>query len=156
MQLLGMFIDDPQNLEAGGMVPGLGLLDIHTELVVAKTTREVDTTISDTGERVSGYEIHHGETTAGRLAISELDGRLGWRQDNVAGIYVHGLLDDTAYRRRFLHRVGVEVSNVVNRAAAIDVELNRITAAVVASGWCDQVERRLADRETTTVAMTSG
>jgi adenosylcobyric acid synthase len=148
MQLLGTTIDDPHNIESGGLVHGLGLLDLRTELVETKTTGAVTTSISDTREPVTGYEIHHGRTIPTALVSNELEDGLGWRQDNVAGIYVHGLLDDPAYRRRFLQRIGIEPKTEIDRAAQLNIELNRITAAVAATGWCAYIEERLGESRT--------
>lgn len=143
MQLLGTSIDDPLELESGGLTPGLGLLDITTELVEEKTTRQVSSFISETEEAVRGYEIHHGQTTPGPLAVAELDDSLGWRQDNVVGVYVHGLLDDGAYRRRFLQRIGIEALAAVDRTALLNIEIDRITHNVAESGWFQHVETRI-------------
>jgi adenosylcobyric acid synthase len=144
MQLLGTTINDPHHLESGGLMAGLGLLDITTELVEAKTTRATTTTVADTLEQVSGYEIHHGQTTPGPLVDVEFCDDLGWKQDNVIGVYLHGLLDDPAYRRRFLRRIGVESNSDTDRAAELNIELNRITSAVAQTGWCDHIESLLS------------
>jgi adenosylcobyric acid synthase len=143
MQLLGTSINDPHHLESGGLVAGLGLLDLTTELIEAKTTRPVTAVVTDTLEQVSGYEIHHGQTTPGVAVTAELDGDLGWSQENVTGVYVHGLFDDPAYRRRFLQRIGVELRSEPDRKAELNIELNRIAAAVAATGWCSHIESLL-------------
>jgi adenosylcobyric acid synthase len=145
MQMLGMTIGDPLQLESGGLVSGLGLLDIHTELIAEKTTREVVAVITDTAEHARGYEIHHGHTTSGPMVDEELADGLGWRQENVVGIYVHGLLDDNAYRRRFLQRIGVTAITHVDRMAVLEIELNRVTQAVASSGWFTEVELQLSN-----------
>jgi adenosylcobyric acid synthase len=145
MQMLGMTIGDTPQLESGGLVPGLGLLDLHTELIADKTTREVVAVITDTAEHARGYEIHHGHTTAGPMVDEELADGLGWRQENVVGIYVHGLLDDNAYRRRFLQRIGVTATTHVDRMAVLEIELNRVTQAVASSGWFTEVELHLSN-----------
>jgi adenosylcobyric acid synthase len=143
MQMLGRRIDDPLGIEAGGSINGLGLLDIGTLLEAAKTTRLVTTSIRDSGQPVSGYEIHHGVTHAGTGASPELLHGLGWMQDNVVGVYLHGLLDDPVYLRRFLARLGVKPRTQVERAGAIDADFDQLASSVAATGWCDHIERRL-------------
>ena len=143
MQMLGREISDPHQLESGGIVDGLGLLDISTEMAEQKVTRRVITLIARTGERVEGYEIHHGVTTPGPGAIDELTNGLGWRQGNVTGIYVHGLLDDRAYRRHALTRFGVAVVSEIDQAASLDAEFDALAISVAATGWYAQIEADL-------------
>lgn len=140
MQMLGARIDDPLGLESGGEVDGLGLLDVDTVLTEVKTTRQVEVTITDTHEVANGYEIHHGLTTAGPRVVPELDDGLGWSAGNVTGIYVHGLLDDRTYLRRFLGRIGVESSARADREAALDREFNGLARSIDETGWTEHIE----------------
>jgi len=39
---------------------------------------------------------------AGSEARPHLKDDLGWQQGNVWGIYLHGIMENTAYRQRFL------------------------------------------------------
>lgn len=144
MQILGMRIDDPLGLESGGEAHGLGLLDIHTVLTAGKTTQQRSATISETGETATGYEIHHGQTTAGPGVVAELDQELGWSAGNVSGIYVHGLLDDRHYRRRFLRRVGVETQSTHDREDELDAQFNLLAHAIDQTGWTDHIEMAVA------------
>ena len=66
LQMLGRTVRDPHGVEGGGEAPGLGLLDLVTELQPGKTTQLVRVTDSETGAQLDGYEIHHGATAAGR------------------------------------------------------------------------------------------
>jgi adenosylcobyric acid synthase len=153
MQMLGVQINDPEGIESGGSVPGLGLLNLHTVLTAAKTTRQIEVTISATGERSRGYEIHHGVTTndgdrgsdhvLDRELDRELDGDLGWTSGNVTGVYVHGLLDDATYLRRFLRRIGIEPVEMGDRDAALDTEFEMLSRSLDATGWTDHIERLL-------------
>ena len=65
LQMLGRAVRDPHGVEGGGEAPGLGLLDLVTELQAGKTTQLVRVTDSETGAQLDGYEIHHGATAAG-------------------------------------------------------------------------------------------
>ena len=85
------------------------------------------------GERLRGYEIHHGRTTAGPLAHACLPDGLGWEQGSVRGVYVHGLFANTGYRRAFLEALGWRGA-ARDWAAHLDAELDRVAAAV-AEAW---------------------
>lgn len=132
MQMLGREILDPEGLE-GGNLPGLGLLDLTTTLEAEKTTcqREADWV---EGGRVSGYEIHHGRTVAGPAARAHLMDGLGWRQENVCGVYLHGLMENTAYRQNFLARLGWKGKSK-DWIPRLDAEIERVTRKVAKTGW---------------------
>ena len=104
MQLLGHRIDDPHHLESGD-IPGLGLLDVTTTLALDKTTRQREIPWH-IGTPLRGYEIHHGHTTPGRHAQPILPDGLGFQQAHITGVYMHGLLENTAYRQQFLAQLG--------------------------------------------------
>jgi adenosylcobyric acid synthase len=78
MQLLGRQIFDPHRVESGDF-PGLGLLDVATTLSVEKTTRQRRVRWDNTGD-LHGYEIHHGQTTAGPGTRVYLEDGVGWEQ----------------------------------------------------------------------------
>lgn len=122
MQMLGVSIDDPCAVEAGGTERGLGLLPIRTTMNPKKITRAAS------GEvvapkffgvalkhlAVKGYEIHVGETEyltdavpfsqitrSGPLSDEVLDGCTN-RNGRVVGTYLHGVFNDDAFRHAFL------------------------------------------------------
>jgi adenosylcobyric acid synthase len=132
LQLLGRQIDDPEQIESGS-VAGLGLLDVSTTLAAPKTTRQMQARWLPGGERLEGYEIHHGQTTAGPLAQPHLDEGLGWQQGKVCGVYVHGLLENTAYRQWWLERLGWH-GQAEDWASRLDAELDRV-ADLVGAAW---------------------
>jgi len=136
MQMLGRQILDPGGLE-GGDIPGLGLLDLVTTLEAEKTTRQRETGWVD-GGRVNGYEIHHGRTEAGPGARIHLEENLGWRQENVCGVYLHGLMENTAYRQHFLGRLGWK-GKAKNWNERLDAEIERVTRKVAETGWFEKV-----------------
>ena len=146
MQMLGRRIDDPDGIESGGEVDGLGLLDLHTVLTAMKTTSQREATISETREPVKGYEIHHGQTAPGAGVVAELDDQLGWTCGNVTGVYLHGLFDDPNYLRRFLTKIGVRPTGQADRAAELDAEFQRLAFAIDATGWTDHITNLLARR----------
>lgn len=74
-QMLGESIRDPQKVESGGYVQGMGLLPVETIFTGEKTRTRVEGTFAKIGGTLrnlkgisfEGYEIHMGETkTAGR------------------------------------------------------------------------------------------
>lgn len=73
-QMLGRMIRDPDGIEGKpGEEPGLGVLDLDTELIGAKQLAEVSGTERLTGQPVRGYEMHIGDTTGPALASPMLD-----------------------------------------------------------------------------------
>lgn len=106
-QMLGKVLSDPLNVESGGSMRGLGLLDVETTFMEKKTTVQVTGSWLEKpslfeqypGSEVTGYEIHMGETKnlgRSRSCICLNDGRLdGFVSDNglVFGTYLHGLFD---------------------------------------------------------------
>lgn len=100
-QMLGRRIADPHGVE-GGDAEGLGLLDLEIEFDVDKHLG--NPTGVAWGEPVVGYEIHHGRVV--RSGDPGLIGAEGSDTDRVWGTHRHGLLENDAFRRRLLDRVG--------------------------------------------------
>ena len=103
-QMLGRMVSDPDSVEEGGSLKGLGLLPGETVLKRQKNRRQVRGRLSlrtgilgmpeDTEYR--GYEIHMGETRneGGEVLTCRADGEAnGLQQGNVYGTYVHGIFD---------------------------------------------------------------
>jgi len=136
MQMLGRHILDPARLE-GGDIAGLGLLDLSTTIEAEKTTRQREIGWVE-GGRVRGYEIHHGRTEAGLAAHIHLEENLGWRQENVCGVYLHGLMENTAYRQHFLNRLGWK-GRAMDWNLRLDTEIERVTRKVEETGWFERL-----------------
>jgi len=121
MQILGEQIADPSSMEHTETVSGLGLLAIHTTMQPQKITKISAghlATASLFGQpisstRVSGYEIHIGETRyldgAKPFAALQRDNETEALQDGCVsysgrtfGSYLHGLFDDDDFRHTFL------------------------------------------------------
>ncbi|MFH0921803.1 MAG: cobyric acid synthase [Fibrobacterota bacterium] len=132
MQLLGKHILDPGNLESGD-INGLGLLDITTTLMPEKTTCQREIRWAD-GVMVRGYEIHHGQTLAGPKALVHLEDGLGWQQESIIGVYLHALMENAAYRQRFLERLGWQGKGEDWRLR-VDAEIEKAAGLIKISGW---------------------
>ncbi|HMD88814.1 MAG TPA: cobyric acid synthase [Anaerolineaceae bacterium] len=132
MQLLGRHIYDPAQIESGD-IDGLGLLDLTTTLGIDKTTRQRQVDWSRGGQ-VQGYEIHHGVSQSGPLAQVYLAEQLGWQQGNVYGVYLHGLMENTPYRQRFLSQLGWQ-GQAEDWRAILDAQIEKVAAVIETSGW---------------------
>lgn len=138
LQLLGQHIHDPHALESGN-IDGLGLLDLTTTLAPQKVTRQ--RTIAWQGDtRLSGYEIHHGQTVAGAQVQPHLEDGLGWQQGSVYGVYLHGLLENAAYRQWFLEQFGWQ-GEVEDWSGRVEAELDRVAELVTTTGWTDVIRK---------------
>ncbi|MCP9208216.1 cobyric acid synthase [Streptomyces cucumeris] len=99
-QVLGRRIEDEVESRAG-TVEGLGLLPVRVRFAVEKTlARPVGEAL---GERVEGYEIHHG--VAELLDGGDEPFLDGCRAGSVWGTHWHGSLESDGFRRAFLRRV---------------------------------------------------
>jgi adenosylcobyric acid synthase len=117
-QLLGERITDPYGVESDrNTVKGLSFLPVETSLEKQKTVRKVRGVCLTNGKRVTGYEIHMGQSRilkrAGQPLLSiHLPGKKkswmdGWCVEGgkVFGTYVHGILDSPGFRGEFLNRL---------------------------------------------------
>ncbi len=111
-QMLGRAVSDPHGIEGSppGESPGLGLLDLETELRGDKTLVEVVGREVDSGEPVHGYEMHVGITTGPdlRRPLLAIDGRSEGAvsaDGRIGGCYVHGLFAGDGYRHAMLNRL---------------------------------------------------
>ncbi|WP_332698825.1 cobyric acid synthase [Bosea sp. (in: a-proteobacteria)] len=110
-QMLGHSVRDPLGLEGPpGAAPGLGLLDIETELSPDKTVREVKVVHAASGTAGQAYEIHLGASSgpdAGRapfLVGGAPEGAQS-RDGRVSGTYLHGVLASDPLRAAWLSRI---------------------------------------------------
>ena len=107
-QMLGRLLRDPQGVEHGGTLAGMGLLPVETVFVPQKTrTRTTGRFLPLEGPfaplggvLLEGYEIHMGRTDSDTPAVMlEPQGGMphpdGAVAGNVLGTYVHGLFDRT-------------------------------------------------------------
>ena len=118
-QMMGTAIHDPEGLEgAAGSTPGLGFLDIETTLEAQKTVRFSDGVEATTGQPVSGYEIHLGQSSGAdtsrpmvTLDDGRIDGAVG-KTEQVMGCYMHGLFASDSFRAAWLEGSGHDASSL--------------------------------------------
>ena len=111
LQMLGRDLLDPDGLEgaAGASAAGLNLLPLQTRFGGSKALRQ-RTAVAQwpTAEPcpIEGFELHRGSTTALEplQALCQEEG-LGWVQGQVAGSYLHGLLENGRWRRQWLNQL---------------------------------------------------
>ncbi|UQN08580.1 cobyric acid synthase [Deinococcus sp. QL22] len=137
LQMLGRALHDPLGVESGHKILGLGLLDLTTTFAADKVTVQTSLTDPETGLALHGYEIHHGRTQAGPQVQTLTPGLL-WRQGNVRGTYLHGLLEDPAYLERFLGWAGLTTPTALE---SLDARLDAVAARVKSSLDWPLIER---------------
>ncbi|HMM10333.1 MAG TPA: cobyric acid synthase [Paracoccus solventivorans] len=117
-QMLGQVIRDPDGVEGpAGEIPGLGLLELTTEMTADKRLALVEGTHEATAQPIRGYEIHLGRSTGPDCArpfaliggqpegATSADGR-------IMGSYLHGAFASNDFRRAFLARLGAAPSSL--------------------------------------------
>jgi adenosylcobyric acid synthase len=153
--MLGRRIADPAGHEGPpGDTPGLGLLDVETELVAPKVTRRTGgvALLPGAGEvPVEGYRIHMGRTRGPDTArpvvrLSEgPDGAVS-PDGRVMGCYLHGLFAADGFRRAFLAALGV-ASGLAYEArvdATLEALADHLEAAVDTERLLDVAQKRSA------------
>ncbi len=123
-QMLGDTLSDPDGVEAGGEIKGMGLLPMDTVFADGKTRTRVDGAFTQmqgdlgglSGAKLSGYEIHMGVTTLkeGAIPATTLCNYLddsdkkndGAQAGNVYGTYVHGVFDKEEVAKAVISSIG--------------------------------------------------
>lgn len=129
-QMLGEVLEDPEGIEEGGNIRGMGLLPIRTVFTGEKTRTRVSGTIQElsgvlqglSGRKLEGYEIHMGVTTgsgkAEHFSIISEEGKPeksdGAYLENVYGTYVHGVFDEDG--------IGAELVRILAEKKGIHLE----------------------------------
>lgn len=113
-QMLGEQISDPEQMEHGGTIRGMGLLPTSTIFQPEKRRTRIGGTFSNlngmfsplNGVEIEGYEIHmgktirlHGASPILNLTTEEEDGAAC---GSVCGCYIHGIFDRAEMTQAFL------------------------------------------------------
>jgi adenosylcobyric acid synthase len=139
-QMLGLSVSDPNVMEQGGSIEGLGLVPVHTTLTRDKRTRVVSARTNG-GVEFSGYEIHlgrttpvHGEALSAFAALAD-GSHDGVRAPGVIGTYLHGALEDpVVFSEIFGHAPAESTSRTIEYERLADwFEQNARNLAVVDS-----------------------
>ncbi len=114
-QMLGKTIKDPHRIESNKTESkGLDLMDAESRITPSKFLSLSEGIWLDGNIKVSGYEIHMGETVSSHKSAiritkrnnkpsSEFDGSISKK---IAGTYLHGIFDDHTFRHHFLKSIG--------------------------------------------------
>ena len=137
--MLGRSVADPDGIEGrAGTEPGLGLLEVETELAGDKRLEEATGVDLATGAAVTGYEMHIGRTTGSGLDSPML--RLGTRFDgavsaagNVMGCYLHGLFAADGFRAAFLDAIAGQRAARTAFEAGVEATLDGLADHLEAS-----------------------
>jgi adenosylcobyric acid synthase len=132
-QMLGLRVTDPHGVESHlSETPGLGLLQMETEMAPNKITSQVEAVVQpacrfcEDSTRLHGYEIHMGRSTpvGDALPLFHITIRDGRESDffdglirpdgNVWGTYIHGIFDNDAFRCAFLEDLRQKVGKTVH------------------------------------------
>jgi len=128
-QMLGKIVRDPYGVESAlSEIPGLGILEMETEMYPEKITSQVEAVAVDEAdgsagmdEPLRGYEIHMGRSTSlgSAVALFRIVRRDGKPADlldglvqpggRVWGTYIHGIFDNDGFRDSFLREVAERV-----------------------------------------------
>ncbi len=134
-QMLGEFLRDPQKIENGGTVRGMGLLPVETVFTEAKTRTRVEGTFTGIqgtlrdlkGIAFEGYEIHMGETkAAGRDGMGENDGAA----DIVSGAGMTEITDRVTGKKRC---DGLSKENIYGTYVHGIFDKDEVTAGIIRS-----------------------
>jgi adenosylcobyric acid synthase len=130
-QMLGREIRDREGVDgAPGSSPGLGLLDVTTEMAQAKQVRPASG-VSTSGQPVTGYEIHAGRTAGPDCARPYLtiegrpDGAVS-HDGRIAGCYLHGLFSSDAFRSHWLESISPGAASGLAFEAGVDRALDSL------------------------------
>lgn len=130
-QMLGVSISDPDGIEGSPTtVTGLGLLDIKTVMTPEKRLSIVDAKYLPSGEPITGYEIHLGQTTGpdcqrSWLSVAGKPEGAASADGRVRGCYLHGLFSSDPFRSAFISELG-GTGALENHKASIEQTLNRL------------------------------
>ena len=133
-QMLGETLEDPEGVEQGGRLAGLGYLPMRTTFTAQKTRTRVTGTLGSlpgvlapmSGAAVEGYEIHMGATTADPAAqpLTRIMDRVTGESkedgaclaEGIYGTYIHGFFDRqetaAALIRALAERKGIDAEHL--------------------------------------------
>ena len=114
-QMLGKTLSDPDNVEHGGEMSGLGLIDYSTIFEAKKIRTQAEGNLSNvdgifkrlSNEKYSAYEIHMGITDTNENIVNK---------GNIYGTYFHGIFDKENISKiiieELLKKKGLDISDL--------------------------------------------
>ncbi len=151
-QMLGRSIHDPERVEASvDQTDALGLLPIDTLFDDTKATHRIQAQLLGgpgwlqhlAGDRISGYEIHMGQTDSPQpwLQITTRSGNQTQSNDGavradgqVWGCHIHGLFNNASLRRAWLTDLGWQgADSALPQMTDLQTALNQLADHVEAS-----------------------
>lgn len=164
-QILGKELHDPDHVEHGGDMRGLGLLDTSTVFQGGKTRTRIHGTIREErnlyhleNRQLEGYEIHMGATTnlGGAVPMIELsDGRTDaymTPDGRIWGSYLHGIFDNEELVFGLVHDIMREKGinpgeNHLSVAEYKEIQYNKLADLIRNHLDMDRIYRILFDGE---------
>ncbi|HJC31402.1 MAG TPA: cobyric acid synthase [Candidatus Anaerobutyricum faecale] len=164
-QILGKELHDPEHVEHGGDMRGLGLLDTSTVFQGGKTRTRIHGCIREEhnlygleNRQLEGYEIHMGATTnlGGAVPMIELsDGRTDaymTPDGRIWGSYLHGIFDNEELVFGLIHDIMREKGinpgeNHLSVAEYKEIQYNKLADLIRNHLDMDQIYRILFDGE---------
>ena len=150
LQMAGTVIRDPLHLESRqSEVSGLDLLPLTTILEKDKCLNQTRAVLCAFGDKVSGYEIHHGKTVYGSEQLVNMRSNTGEAVGFAAGriwlTYLHGVFDEDAFRRKFIDMIraerGLEPLGEIQVSHDIDAALDLLADLVRENVTMDEIYR---------------
>ncbi|SLN23798.1 cobyric acid synthase [Pseudooctadecabacter jejudonensis] len=130
-QMLGREISDPDGIEGPATrVRGLGLLDVTTVMAQHKRLALSEARYDATGDPVTGYEIHIGETvgpdrTNGWLTLDGRSEGAASADGRIKGCYLHGLFASDGFRAAYMEGIGAPIQTL-NYDAGVEATLDTL------------------------------
>ena len=132
-QMLGNAVSDPDGVEGGGTLQGLGLLPAETVFQGEKTRTRVTGRFTApegifsalNGTEFEGYEIHMGRTECAAAPLVEFTTQTGEKRTdglstgNVWGCYVHGIFDKAGVAETLVNAL-MKAKGLEGQAASVD------------------------------------
>ena len=132
-QMLGNTVSDPDGVEGGGTLAGLGLLPSETVFQGEKTRTRVIGTFAQAegifaplaGVAFEGYEIHMGKTESAAAPLVQFITQTGEEHTdglsngNVWGCYVHGIFDKAGVAEALVNAL-MKAKGLEGQAASVD------------------------------------
>ncbi len=130
-QMLGTTITDKDGIEGSvGEFPGLGLLDIETVMTPEKHLNHTHAVCLESGEAITGYEIHIGDTHGADcnnpwLQVGDAPTGAASSDGRIKGCYLHGLFSSDGFRHHYLRSIR-SVQTELNYEKSVDDTLDAL------------------------------